>query len=109
VTATTSRSSSGARRSLCVRARPCDTRGLKLLRGGSGESGAGKTEETKLTLQFLAEVAKGEMEDGKLGPEQLLLQSSPIMEALGNAKTVRNNNSSRFVRPSTPSARAFPF
>ena len=109
MTATTSRSSSGARRSLCVRARPCDTRGLKLLRGGSGESGAGKTEETKLTLQFLAEVAKGEMEDGKLGPEQLLLQSSPIMEALGNAKTVRNNNSSRFVRPSTPSARAFPF
>ena len=64
----------------------------------SGESGAGKTEETKLCLQFIAEVAKDESLQGadKRSPEQLLLQSSPILEAMGNAKTVRNNNSSRF-------------
>ena len=63
----------------------------------SGESGAGKTEETKLCLQFIAEVAKDPtVAEGKKGPEQLLLMSSPILEAMGNAKTVRNNNSSRF-------------
>ena len=63
----------------------------------SGESGAGKTEETKLTLQFIAEVAKDTSgPPGVKTPEQLLLMSSPILEALGNAKTVRNNNSSRF-------------
>eukprot|EP01047_Picozoa_sp_COSAG01_P016406 COSAG01_NODE_840_length_13184_cov_18.465724_5_plen_1561_part_00 len=63
----------------------------------SGESGAGKTEETKLTLQFIAEVAKDPSLAGTgKPPEQLLLMSSPIMEAMGNAKTVRNNNSSRF-------------
>ena len=63
----------------------------------SGESGAGKTEETKLCLQFIAEVAKDtSLPEGTKGPEQLLLMSSPILEAMGNAKTVRNNNSSRF-------------
>eukprot|EP01052_Picozoa_sp_SAG31_P052376 SAG31_NODE_12898_length_908_cov_0.739184_2_plen_184_part_01 len=59
----------------------------------SGESGAGKTEATKICLSFLAKIA------GTLGtdsPSQLLLDSSPIMESFGNAKTVRNNNSSRF-------------
>ena len=59
----------------------------------SGESGAGKTEATKICLSFLAEVAGSTGQDS---PTQLLLDSSPIMESFGNAKTVRNNNSSRF-------------
>lgn len=59
----------------------------------SGESGAGKTEATKICLSFLAEVAGS---SGPDSPTQLLLDSSPIMESFGNAKTVRNNNSSRF-------------
>ena len=65
----------------------------------SGESGAGKTEATKICLSFLAEIAGsvgGDDSGDARTPSQLLLDSSPIMEAFGNAKTVRNNNSSRF-------------
>ena len=59
----------------------------------SGESGAGKTETSKVVMRYLA-IVGGRFGEG--GLENRVMQSNPILEGFGNAKTLRNNNSSRF-------------
>merc|ERR1719225_531691 len=63
----------------------------------TGESGAGKTENTKKVIAYLAMVAtSGKKADKKASLEDQIVATNPILESYGNAKTSRNDNSSRF-------------
>ncbi|XP_064213630.1 myosin heavy chain, muscle isoform X32 [Tribolium castaneum] len=66
----------------------------------TGESGAGKTENTKKVIAYFATVGastkKSEEQAKKGNLEDQVVQTNPVLEAFGNAKTVRNDNSSRF-------------
>lgn len=61
----------------------------------SGESGAGKTEAAKRIMQYIANVSGGESGDIQK-VKDMVLATNPLLESFGNAKTLRNNNSSRF-------------
>ena len=67
-----------------------------------GESGAGKTENTKKVISYFASVGaneyRGDSKSKKANLEEQVVQTNPVLETFGNAKTVRNDNSSRFVR-----------
>ena len=63
----------------------------------TGESGAGKTENTKKVIAYLAMVAtSGKKSEKKASLEDQIVATNPILESYGNAKTARNDNSSRF-------------
>eukprot|EP00929_Paragymnodinium_shiwhaense_P105637 TRINITY_DN7068_c0_g1_i2.p1 TRINITY_DN7068_c0_g1~~TRINITY_DN7068_c0_g1_i2.p1 ORF type:complete len:1448 (+),score=294.80 TRINITY_DN7068_c0_g1_i2:122-4465(+) len=63
----------------------------------SGESGAGKTETSKFVMRFLALAGVQSHEETSMSAvEKRVLESNPLLEALGNARTLRNDNSSRF-------------
>ena len=63
----------------------------------SGESGAGKTEAAKKVMEYISEVSGGEQSAKLDHIKKIILETNPLLEAFGNAKTLRNNNSSRFV------------
>jgi myosin-1 len=61
----------------------------------SGESGAGKTVAAKYIMNYISKVSGGGSTVQHV--KDVILESNPLLESFGNAKTVRNNNSSRFV------------
>ena len=62
----------------------------------TGESGAGKTENTKKVISYFATIcSSGKRKEGEASLEDKIVQTNPVLEAFGNAKTVRNDNSSR--------------
>merc|ERR1712212_429558 len=62
-----------------------------------GESGAGKTENTKKVISYFATIcSSGKRKEGEASLEDKIVQTNPVLEAWGNAKTGRNDNSSRF-------------
>ena len=62
----------------------------------SGESGAGKTVAAKYIMEYISRISGGG--DRASHVKNVVKYSNPLLEAFGNAKTIRNNNSSRFVR-----------
>lgn len=63
----------------------------------SGDSGSGKTEATKVILQYLSGLASGKTSGSVQSTiKERIIECSPILEAFGNACTLRNRNSSRF-------------
>ena len=70
----------------------------------TGESGAGKTENTKMVITYFAILGASEGKKSKDAPpeekkanlEDRIVNTNPILESYGNAKTIRNDNSSRF-------------
>ncbi|KAH9616472.1 hypothetical protein KSS87_005406 [Heliosperma pusillum] len=79
---------------VAYRAMMCEKRSQSIL--VSGESGAGKTETTKLIMQYLAYMG-GRASGDDRSVEQQVLESNPLLEAFGNARTVRNDNSRSFL------------
>ncbi|EGR30141.1 myosin, putative, partial [Ichthyophthirius multifiliis] len=61
-----------------------------------GESGSGKTVNTKHCMYFLTSISQKETEQNNVSLEQKIISCNPILESFGNAKTIRNDNSSRF-------------